>query len=138
MNLSDLKPDQIKAAEPKIIGMLLDKAKHLTKTIKALGERAKVLLHDGIKIPNWHLKDGSKQREIVDVPEAVRQLLAEQELKIKPSDLLAVCKLPIPAICELIVKKTGCTKMDADLTVAAVLGDNLKSKQKAASLEQDK
>jgi hypothetical protein len=138
MKLKDSTPEQIKNAEPQIISELLKDAKHLEKTIKVLRTRAKELIHEGVVIPDWHIKAGSKVREIPDVEEAVRLLLNEKDLDIKPSDLLAVCKLPVPKICEMIAEKTGCTKLDADMTLAGVLGDLLESKQKAGSLEQDK
>jgi len=135
-SLRELSPDAIAEAEPELISQLLDDYQHIKKTGKALEARAKVLINQGVEIPNWGLKAGANTRDITDVQEAIRLILNAKELDVKPSDLLEICKIPVPKIAELIALKTGCSKDNADMTLAGILGDVLQSKQKAGSLDR--
>ena len=98
---------------------------------------AKQMLKDGIDIPGWELKPGSKVRQIEDNAAAVKLILGS-DIGITPTGLLDATTLPPGALTEAIAVKLDLSKKKAEEKLAEVLGDVLTYKQNDPSLKRAK
>lgn len=140
MKLSETTPSQIKNAEGEIVAALLEDWQHTKKTGEALEKRAKELIKQGVIVANdeveWELKPGAKMKGLSDMQTAVSLILKDKMLKISSQELLDICTLPMGKLTDLIATKLAISKPNAELQLAATLGDVLTLKPKAPSLKR--
>lgn len=143
-DLTKIDPDTLAKSEADAIKAVLDKLPGLKRLISVVESRAKELLAEDPQAfgGEWVLKEGAKDRRIVDQERFVEKMLqiqdAKDEYAFSPQDLLQVSTFAVGKVEKLIQEKLGLPKRLAAEKVDSLGNDIIKIGKKAPTLKQEK
>lgn len=124
-------------ATPERVAELLDKCELAERVIDAIRANAKRMISDGVSVPGWRLKPGSKQKKIIDQVAAWSRV--GQQL-IGGAEFAKCCTVSIAKLAAAVKANSTIEKLtdkSAREKVESLLGDAVVETQNAPSLARE-